>query len=329
MRRRFTFVREIGREDHFAHSAIAGTRLQPVEANVARPDPVEGRETAHQYEVHAGVGKPLLDHGEIRRRLDHAQQRGIAARRAAQSADFFLGEVVALCAAPYRRHGFGQGLRELVGTVTVVLQELVGHALRRSRPDAGQHPQGFDQPLETLGGRYAVTVQNGSLNPAGRPRPAVMPLIFSAMVASTRCEASLKAAATRSSSISRSSPTSEGSIVTRFTSYLQVICTFTIPAPDWPSTSSAASCSCMRRMFSCICCACFISWPMLPFISGYPAPCCRWWNRRPCRRTGRRGPARTRPRAPHAPLRHAALRARRSRWRPRWRPKPRPPRLSP
>ena len=24
----------------------------------------------------------------------------------------------------------------------------------------------------------------------------------------------------------------------------------------------------MRRMFSCICCACFISWPMLPFMSG-------------------------------------------------------------
>ena len=27
-------------------------------------------------------------------------------------------------------------------------------------------------------------------------------------------------------------------MVTRFTSYLQVICTFTMPAPDWPSTSS-------------------------------------------------------------------------------------------
>src|SRR5207247_650011 len=88
------------------------------------------------------------------------------------------------------------------------------------------------RPFEA--GSESLATQNGSLNPAGRPRPAVMPLIFSAMVASTRCEASLNAAATRSSSISRSSPTSEGSMVTRFTSYLQVICTFTIPAPDWP-----------------------------------------------------------------------------------------------
>src|ERR1051326_9010949 len=93
-----------------------------------------------------------------------------------------------------------------------------------------------------------------------------MPPIFSWIVLSTRRAASLKAAATRSSSISRSSPTSEGSTLTRFTSYLQVICTFTSPAPDCPSTSIAARLSCMRRMFSCIICACFISWPILPFI---------------------------------------------------------------
>ena len=37
-------------------------------------------------------------------------------------------------------------------------------------------------------------------------------------------------------------------MATRFTSYLQVICTFTMPAPDWPSTSVVARLSCMRRM---------------------------------------------------------------------------------
>jgi hypothetical protein len=30
------------------------------------------------------------------------------------------------------------------------------------------------------------------------------------------------------------------------------------------------SCSCMRRMFSCIICACFIIWPILPFIAVFP-----------------------------------------------------------
>src|SRR5205807_8336600 len=124
---------------------------------------------------------------------------------------------------------------------TVVLQQVGRHALGRAWPDAGQGPQRLHQPLEALRGRDRIrALQNGSLNPAGRPSPAVMPLIFSATVLSTRCAASLKAAATRSSSISRSSPTSEGSMLMRFTSYLQVICTLTMPAPDWPSTSSVA-----------------------------------------------------------------------------------------
>src|SRR5260221_12809394 len=66
-----------------------------------------------------------------------------------------------------------------------------------------------------------------------------MPLIFSAIVASTLRAASLNAAATRSSSISRSSPTSEGSMLTRFTSYLHVICTLTRPALEVEGQSGA------------------------------------------------------------------------------------------
>src|SRR4029077_16927398 len=215
-------------------------------------------------------------------RLDHAKQRRIAPRRAAQRASLFLGEVVAPGAAAHGGKGMRERLRKLLAAGAVVLQQVKRHELRRARADAGQHAQRLDQPLEALRRRHCVLRQNGSLNPGGSPRPAVMPLIFSATVASTRRAASLNAAATRSSSISRSSPTSDGSIATRFTSYLQVICTFTMPAPDWPSTSVAARLSCMRRMFSCMSCACFISWPMLPFICALPV----WWSRRPCRRTG-------------------------------------------
>src|SRR5438105_5918861 len=201
----------------------------------------------------------------------------------AQRADLLFAEVVALRAAPHARKRAGERLRELVGAGAVVLQQMVGHALRRARSHARQHAQRLDQALEPLrGGNGVLVLQKGSLKPGGSPRPAVMPLIFSAMVDSTLRAASLKAAATRSSSISRSSPTSEGSMLTRFTSYLQVICTLTIPAPDWPSTSRVARLSCMRRMFSCICCACFISWPILPFIC-----CCpEWKSRPPYRRTG-------------------------------------------
>src|SRR5258708_20608064 len=107
-----------------------------------------------------------------------------------------------------------------------MLEQLVGHALRRARPDTGQHAQRLDQPLKPFRGGNCASVQNGSLNPAGRPSPAVMPLIFSAIVASTLRAASLNAAATRSSSISRASPTSEGSMPHRFPSVFHVLFAF-------------------------------------------------------------------------------------------------------
>ena len=47
----------------------------------------------------------------------------------------------------------GERLREPLRARAVVLQEVVGHALRRARPDAGQHAQRLHQPLEALGGR--------------------------------------------------------------------------------------------------------------------------------------------------------------------------------
>src|SRR5689334_3117291 len=65
--------------------------------------------------------------------------------------------------------------------------------------------------------------------------------------------------------MSLSSERSDGSIATFFTAYLQVIVTFTRPAPAWPSISIFASSSCAFFMFSCICCACFIKAPNPPF----------------------------------------------------------------
>src|SRR5689334_14368238 len=65
--------------------------------------------------------------------------------------------------------------------------------------------------------------------------------------------------------MSLSSPMRLASMDTFFTPKRQVMVTFTRPAPDCPSTSIFASSSCAFFMFSCICCACFISWPRPPF----------------------------------------------------------------
>src|SRR6266705_7192979 len=102
------------------------------------------------------------------------------------------------------------------------------HPLRRLRADAGQTAQRLRQFLEAPEWLH----QNGSLKPGGSGRPAVRPAIFSCDAASTLRTASLIAAATRSSSISLSSPSKLGSMLTRFTSRLQVIVTLTMPAPD-------------------------------------------------------------------------------------------------
>ena len=87
----------------------------------------------------------------------------------------------------------------------------------------------------------------------------VLAIPLSAFSALVPIAASFIAAATRSSSISLSSPIKLASMLTRRTSCLHVITTFTKPAPDWPSTSIVASSSCARLRLSCIAWACFIS----------------------------------------------------------------------
>ena len=91
--------------------------------------------------------------------------------------------------------------------------------------------------------------------------------IFSCVVRSTFCTASLIAAAIRSSSMSLSSALMmEGSRLTRRTSCLPVMTIFAMPPPASPVTSMLAISACARCIFACSCCACFIMLPILPFI---------------------------------------------------------------
>src|SRR3954466_10910780 len=97
--------------------------------------------------------------------------------------------------------------------------------------------------------------------------PAVSLPIFSLLTASARRTPSLNAAATRSSSMSLSSASRLGSISTRLTSCLQVMVTFTSPAPDSPCTSMVASSSCAFFRLSCIAWACFMRPASCPLLN--------------------------------------------------------------
>src|SRR5260370_26702008 len=90
--------------------------------------------------------------------------------------------------------------------------------------------------------------------------PPNMPPIFCLVSSSTFFTASLQAATTMSCSIS-TSPATSGSILTARTFLWPSILTVTIPPPEDASTRIRATSCCMR---SCICCACFIMFCMLP-----------------------------------------------------------------
>ena len=75
------------------------------------------------------------------------QRPAVPARRAAQRADLFLAEVVALAAALHAGERIGERVRQLLGAAALVL-EVKRHAARRARPDPGQHAQSLDEPLE-------------------------------------------------------------------------------------------------------------------------------------------------------------------------------------
>src|SRR5438093_4787447 len=127
-----------------------------------------------------------------------------------------------------------------------------------------------------------VRGQNGNFMPPGRPgMPAVSLPIFSWLTSSALRTAALKAAATRSSSMSLSSAKRLGSISMRLTSCLQVMVTLTRPAPASAVTSTNASSSCAFFRLSCIACACFMrpaSCPLLNMFVSLNFGFKNWWQ---------------------------------------------------
>src|SRR3984885_11026448 len=87
------------------------------------------------------------------------------------------------------------------------------------------------------------------------------------------------AAASRSSSMSLSSPSNFGSINTFFASCLPFNVTLTMPAPDSPVTSISANSACAFCIVSCICCAWRIRFPKPPFIIVAPPQLVGWFDR--------------------------------------------------
>src|SRR3569833_895754 len=116
---------------------------------------------------------------------------------------------------PLRRRG--QGAREAARAFAIALQQVIGHALRGFRPDAGQATQRLGKFRDERGIARQIH-QNGILKPLGCFLLVVSLAIFFWVRLLIWCTASLTAAASKSSSISFSSCMRPLSMVTRFTS---------------------------------------------------------------------------------------------------------------
>src|SRR5690606_31870354 len=172
---------------------------------------------------------------------------------------------MALAAVTDLRQRLLQRLGQLQASLTLALEQMKRHALGRLRPDAGQAAQSLHQLIDQWAEFHRIA-QKGILKPPGIFMPCVRPDIMSRLASSTRRTASFTAAASRSSRISLSSLNTDGSMVTRLTSWPPVITTYTSPAPTSPVTSALAIFSCAFCICSCSCCACFIRSPTFGFI---------------------------------------------------------------
>jgi cyanophycinase-like exopeptidase len=72
----------------------------------------------------------LLHHVHVDRRFDDTKQGGITARRSAALTDFLLGKGIAAFAVTDRHQRMRQRIGQVLRTLPVMLQEMIGHPLR-------------------------------------------------------------------------------------------------------------------------------------------------------------------------------------------------------
>lgn len=145
VRSRFAFIGKVGCQHHFGHEAVAGARNQLLKMDLLRTDAVQRLQASHQHEVIPLECQGLLYHQLVRRRFGYAQKRGIASLVYAHLAYIVLCKRVAARTVADRIDGLAQRLPEKSRAVTVVLQHVVGNALRRLGTYPWQAPQCIGQ----------------------------------------------------------------------------------------------------------------------------------------------------------------------------------------
>src|SRR6185312_7019916 len=223
---------------------------------------VDRGEGATEHVVEPAVFVGALDRDHVGRLLDHADQGAVAVGVGANPAERALGEVEALLAEPDLLLHFADRFAEREGLFVGRPQQMEGEPLGGPLADPRQSRELGDEARERCRALRAHI-------PGRPPRPPVIPPIFELASSCAARRPSLTAAWTISASISASSgSTASGSIEISRRVRSPPNLTLTMPPPALASTVSSFSCACACSIWSCICCACFIS----AFTSNPPGP---------------------------------------------------------
>ncbi len=149
-RRGFPLHGGIGGQDHFPHAAFAHSFQEGADAEVRRPNPVDGRNCAHQNVVEAPVLVNGLQGEHVPRLLDHADERPVPGRVGADRAGINVGVRATDAAGADGLAQPGKVLGQRPDQRVIRAQEVIGDAGGAFSPQAGKPRQVPDQPLQGI-----------------------------------------------------------------------------------------------------------------------------------------------------------------------------------
>jgi hypothetical protein len=126
-------------------SISPSARREQLEPELARADPVDRRQMAHQHEVPPAIRVRAFDREKIGRRLEHADLRRIALRAAAEAAYRLLRQHPTALAVPNRLRRRIERAGEPPRGLALAVEQMERHPLRRFLADAGQALERLDQ----------------------------------------------------------------------------------------------------------------------------------------------------------------------------------------
>src|SRR5690606_7231276 len=144
---RLTLEVRVGGDDHLGHGAVRESLHQLTDAQVVRPDTVDGADGPAEHVVQAAELAGSLNRHHIFRLFDDADGGGRPAGVTAHGTGVFFAHVSADLAEANLLAHLGQNLREAGDIKGFRLQNMKRDALRRLRSDTRQSTEFVDELL--------------------------------------------------------------------------------------------------------------------------------------------------------------------------------------